>query len=196
MTVSTTALATGLRQPGALNLGASAYTLSVALPDKAHATALIGGASNVADALLGRGARVYGIASLSTFGAGDYSSTFGSYPFASATFSFPYQGNLLLGLIDGFASVGPQIDVNGYAVSYSGDNSVIDLGSNLGPNIEVTVLDFDRGGGLDFEIAIGGTVPESSTWTMMLLGFGGLSFTSWRAHQKRGGPKSRPVAFP
>jgi hypothetical protein len=31
---------------------------------------------------------------------------------------------------------------------------------------------------------ISGSVPEPSTWAMMLLGFGGLSFAGWRARRK------------
>ena len=72
-------------------------------------------------------------------------------------------------------------------MGYSGDNSVIDLGSNLGPNIDLTVFAFDEGGGSGFDIAIGGAVPETSTWAMMLLGFGGLGFASWRAQLNKKG---------
>jgi hypothetical protein len=38
-----------------------------------------------------------------------------------------------------------------------GDNSVINLGSGLGPNIDLTI----EGDGV---FAVGGAVPESSTW--------------------------------
>jgi hypothetical protein len=53
-----------------------------------------------------------------------------------------------------------------------GGNSVINLGSNLGP-IE--------GDGV---FALGGAVPESSTWAMMALGFAGLGAMGWRASRK------------
>ena len=128
---------------------------------------------------------MFGIVSVSESGSGDYSYTFGSYSSLSATFSFPYRGDLLLGFIDGFDPYpyeGPSIYiyVNGYPVGYSGDNSVIDLGSNLGPNIDLTVFAFDEGGGSGFDIAIGGVVPETSPWAMMLLGFAGLGFVGCR----------------
>jgi hypothetical protein len=59
-----------------------------------------------------------------------------------------------------------------------GDNSVINLGSGLGPNIDLTIED-------DGVFAVGGAVPESSTWAMMLLGFAGLGFMGWRSQRSR-----------
>jgi hypothetical protein len=126
---------------------ASASAFSIALPDKADARALIGGATNVADALLDPGATVFGIAVL---GGEEVVS-------ASATFDFTYRGDLLLGLMD--------------------DDKVIALGSSLGPNIDLTVY----GPGA---FVLGGVVPETSTWAMMLLGFAGLGFTGWRAQRR------------
>jgi hypothetical protein len=58
-----------------------------------------------------------------------------------------------------------------------GGNSVINLGSNLGPNIDLTI----EGDGV---FALGGAVPESSTWAMMALGFAGLGAMGWRASRK------------
>ena len=59
----------------------------------------------------------------------------------------PIEGDLLVGLVD--------------------DDAIIDLGSNFGPNVDLT---FSEPG----IYVIGGVVPEPSTWAMMLLGFGGL----------------------
>ncbi|HEY1865320.1 MAG TPA: hypothetical protein VGG77_16895 [Roseiarcus sp.] len=132
--------------------------ISVALPDKAYATTLIDGASNVADALLGPGDIIFGTASLTSLGGT-----------VSSTFDFRYQGDLLLGVING----GGEITVNGAVFSGFGDDTVIDLGSNFGPNIDLTIF----GGGT---FAFGGAVPEVSTWAMVLLGFAGLGYAGYR----------------
>jgi hypothetical protein len=55
-------------------------------------------------------------------------------------------------------------------------DSVINLGSDLGPDIDLTFaynLVADGSGGFGFDFAVGGAVPERSTWAMMLLGFAG-----------------------
>jgi len=62
-------------------------------------------------------------------------------------------------------------------------DDVINLGSSLGPNVDLTVaysLMANGPGGFDFDFAVGGAVPETSTWAMMLIGFGGLGFLSYR----------------
>jgi hypothetical protein len=124
------------------------YAFSTAVPDKAYATTLIDGASNVADALLGPDDKIFGTAILGFDG--------------SSTFDFSFRGDLLLGVING----GADIIVNGTEISTAdgfAENTVFDLGS-FGPNIELTII----GNGT---FAIGGAVPEPSTWAMMLLGF-------------------------
>ena len=55
------------------------------------------------------------------------------------------------------------------------DDSVIDLGSNFGPNIDLTIVTHGLG-----DFAVGGAVPEPSTWAMMLLGFAGLGYAGYR----------------
>jgi hypothetical protein len=67
---------------------------------------------------------------------------------------------------------------------------VIDLGSSLGPNFDLTfgytlVTDGPGGFGFDFVLggAVPGTVPEPSTWALMLLGFGGLAFAGYTRHK-------------
>jgi len=57
----------------------------------------------------------------------------------------------------------------------------------LGPTIDLTIgynLVATAPGGFGFDFALGGavsdTVPESSTWAMMLLGFAGLGFVGSR----------------
>jgi PEP-CTERM motif len=62
-------------------------------------------------------------------------------------------------------------------------DSVIDLGSDLGPDIDLTLgytLVADGSGGFGFDLAVGGAVPEPSTWAMMLLGFAGLGYVGYR----------------
>jgi hypothetical protein len=53
-----------------------------------------------------------------------------------------------------------------------GNNSVINLGV-LGPNIDLTI----EGDGV---FALGGAVPEPSTWAMMLSGFASLGYAGYR----------------
>jgi hypothetical protein len=62
-------------------------------------------------------------------------------------------------------------------------DSVINLGSNLGPNIDLTFgynLVAEGSGGFGFDFAVGGAVPETSTWAMMLVGFAGLGYAGYR----------------
>jgi hypothetical protein len=132
------------------------YTaMSVASPDKAFATTLIGGESHVADAFLGPQDEIFGAAILVA---------------GTSTFDFDYQGDLRLGVIDG----GGDVTVNGAEVSIGdpGDDTVINLGF-FGPNIDLTISGFGT-------FVIGRTVPEASTWAMMLLGFAGLGFVGYR----------------
>jgi hypothetical protein len=152
----------GVGQPVPNNLFQTTFAFSTALPDKAYAATLIGAASNVADALLGPSDKVFGIAILGEQGIGDS---------ASSTFDFRFRGDLLLGLIGEFS-----ISANGdsLADSFVGDDSVINLGSNFGPNIDLTV----SGSG---SFVVGGSaVPEASSWAMMLAGFAGLGFAGCR----------------
>jgi hypothetical protein len=135
--------------------------ISIALPDKAFATSLIDGANNVAEALLGPGDEIFGASILGFDG--------------SSTFNFSFRGDLLLGVIDG----GADIIVNGTEISTAdgfAENTVFDLGS-FGPNIDLTIT----GNGT---FAIGGAVPEPSTWAMMLLGFAGLGFVGYRTNSR------------
>ena len=128
--------------------------ISVALPDKAFVTTLIDGASNVA-ALQGPRDEIFGAAILDL---------------ASSTFDFSYQGDLLLGVIDGFAD----ITLNGadFSIGEPEDDTVINLGS-FGPNIDLTITG-------DGSFVIGGAVPEPSTWAMLVLGFAGLGVVGYR----------------
>jgi hypothetical protein len=131
--------------------------ISTALPDKAYATTLIGGATNVAEALLGPGDEIFGTSIL-------------SFP-GSSTFDFSFRGDLIFGVIEG----GGGIIVNGTELSVA-DDTVFDLGS-FGPNIELTIT---GGSGI---FAFGGAVPEPSTWAMMLVGFAGLGLVGYRRTQ-------------
>jgi hypothetical protein len=104
------------------NPGQTAYAFSTALPDKADAATLIGGASNVASALLGPRDQVFGTAILGANYAADGGGESNTYS-ATSTFDFGYDGDLQLGLIDdqltgfaggqGFQSMEFTIDANG-----------------------------------------------------------------------------------
>jgi hypothetical protein len=123
---------------------------------------------------------------------------------ASSTFDFAYRGDLLLGLIDsqvtgfpsgtGFESMEFTIVADGVEIldttfrslavaeSFFRDK-VIDLGSDIGPNIDLTLgytLVANGSGGFGVDFAVGGVVPETSTWTMMLIGFAGLGYAGYR----------------
>ena len=127
---------------------------------------------------------------------------------ASSTFDFGYGGDLKLGLIgsqeDGFAgglgfkSMEFTITANGVelldttfkslsiAESFFRDN-VIDLDSSLGPDIDLIfgyTLITDGSGGFGFDLAVGGAVPETPTWAMMLLGFAGLGYAGYRSNRR------------
>jgi hypothetical protein len=165
---TTNAIAQGVSGP---NVNADA--VSTALPDKAYATRLIDGASNVADALLGPGDKVFGTTILGALQTLDNSTAL-----AGSTFDFRHRGDLLLGLIDG--SGGFSIMADGVEILSESfvDDSVINLG-NSGPNIDLTLSVANGSSGV---FAVGsGVIPETSTWAMMLTGFVGLGFVSYRA---------------
>jgi hypothetical protein len=207
-TATTNAIAQGGGSGQAfVNPGETAYAFSTALPDKAYSATLIDGASNVAGALLGPRDAVFGTAILGANYATDGGGASHTYS-GSATFDFGYGGDLMLGLIDdqdagfpgglGFQSMEFTILDNGVEIldvtfeslavaeSFFHD-SVINLGSNLGPDIDLTFgynLVADGSGGFGFDFAVGGAVPEPSTWAMMLIGFAGLGFAGYRASRK------------
>jgi PEP-CTERM motif len=208
-TNSSTATTNTIAQGGAgqafANPGQTAYAFSTALPDKAYATTLVGGASDVASALLGPRDAVFGTDILGANSLVGVSNTYS----ASSTFDFGYGGDLQLGLIDdqvsgfangvGFQSMEFTIQADGVQVldvtfgslaiaeSFFRDD-VIDLGADFGPNIDLTfgyTLIADGPGGFGFDLAIGGAVPEPSTWAMMLVGFAGLGFAGHRSTETR-----------
>jgi hypothetical protein len=86
-TVTTEAIAQGGSGQTAVDPSATAAVIATVLPDEAYAAMLIGGASNVADALLGPDDEIFGTAILE-----------GSN--ASATFDFSFRGDLILGEVD------------------------------------------------------------------------------------------------
>jgi PEP-CTERM motif-containing protein len=155
-----------------------AFAISTVLTDKAYATTLIDlfGASNVADALLGPQDEIFGTADQfgNAFQAGVGTTT--------STFDFRDPGDLLLGVVDTFGSV--DIIVNGvqiFEIGGSVTDAVINLGSNFGPNIDLTINGFGA-------FVIGGvvpdTVPEASTWAMLVLGFAGLGLVGYRQRER------------
>ena len=181
--ITTYAVAQGGSGQASVNSDLAAYAFSIALPDEAYAATVIDGASNVADALLGPRDTILGIAILGEQGYGDS---------ASSTFDFRFRGDLLLGLIDGSGEF--SISANGVEIlseSFVDDDSVMNLGSNFGPNIDLTFTGsgvFVVGGAVP-----GSAVPEPSTWAMMLLGFAGLGFARYRASRRTEPPESSPL---
>ena len=195
-TATTSAIADGGGAGQAfVNPGQTAYAFSSALPDKAYAADLIGGAGAVAEALLGPRDVVFGTGILgANFAPG------GAYS-AATTLDVSYSGDLMLGLIDnlenglGFQSMEFYVLANGNTVldvnlgnlavaeSFFSD-TVLNLGSYSGPAVDLTFgyknLIADGSGGFGFDFAVGGAVPEPSTWAMMLLGFAGLGFAGYR----------------
>jgi hypothetical protein len=145
------------------NPGFDGLAFATALPNAAYATTLIGSASNIADALLGPGDKIFGTAILEE-----------GFISSSSTFDFSFRGDLILGVITGGFF---DIVANGTDIPFEnvGDNSVINLGSIFGPNIDLTI----EGDGV---FAFGGAVPEPSTWAMLLLGFAGLGVVGYRKH--------------
>jgi hypothetical protein len=203
-TATTNAIAQGGAGQAFANPGQTAYAFSTALPDKAYSAALIGGAHDVAGALLGPRDTVFGTAILGANYApdGGESHTYS----ATSTFDLGYGGDLLLGLIGsqedcfagglGFLSMEFTIVANSVEIldttfrslsiaeSFFKD-SVFDLGSDLGPDIDLTFgykLVADGSGGFGFDFAVGGIAPapETSTWAMMLIGFAGLGYFGYR----------------
>jgi hypothetical protein len=128
----------------------------------------------VADALLGPRDEIFGTAILALGGSGTNGVLF---PSASSTFDFRFRGDLLLGVVEGSDF---DIIVNGAQIFTGGsvDDTLIDPGSNFGPNIDLTINGF---GTFAFGGVISETAPEPSTWAMMLLGFGGLGFLGYRS---------------
>ena len=188
------------------NPGQTAYAFAVGAPDKAYATSLIGSAGAVADALLGPRDAIFGAAILGANYASDGGGESHTYS-ATSTFDFGYGGDVLLGLIDnqetgfdgglGFQSMdfyivadGVKIDDWTFTSLAAADSffqdQVIDLGSSFGPGVALTFgynLVADGSGGYGFDLAVGGAVPEPSTWAMMAIGFAGLGFLGYRARR-------------
>jgi hypothetical protein len=97
------AIAQGGSGPTSLDPDLFTGAISTALPDKAYATTLIGGASNVADALLGPEDEIFGASILGGFDV-------------SSTFDFSFRGDLILGDISddsviNLGFMGPNIDL-------------------------------------------------------------------------------------
>jgi hypothetical protein len=163
------AIAQGGSAP-AFSIYAPNFAFSTVLTDKTYAATLIdsfGGASNVADALLGPQDEIFGTANQNV----------GT---ATSTFDFRFQGDLLLGVIEGSDF---DIAVNGAEIFTGGSvtNTVFDLGSNFGPNIDLTINGF---GAFVIGSVVPEAVPEPPTWAMMLVGFAGLGVAGWRGSRK------------
>ncbi len=178
----------------------SAYAYSVADPNKNYAFSLVGSAINVADALLWPRAQILGSSVLganytAAVGA-DVSAQLETYT-ASADFDVSGRGDLLLGLIEyqesgfasgsGFQSIEFSVNIDGRtavdetftelsaADSFFQDH-VIDFGPLSGrTDLEVAYTLIASGpGGFGFDLALGASAPETSTWVLLLIGFAGM----------------------
>jgi hypothetical protein len=190
------------------NPAETAYAFSTAFPNKAYASSLIGGAGSVAGALLKPGEVVFGTAILGANYATDGVGETLTYS-AISTFDFGYRGDVLLGLIcdqqngfigglgfqslefyvlaDGVKTLDKTFTSLAVADTFFQDQ-VIDLGSTLGPNVDLTVgynLVANGAGGFGFDLAVGDPVPEPSTWVMMGLGLAALGFAGRSRSTKR-----------
>jgi hypothetical protein len=202
-TTESTATTNAIVQGGAggqmlANPGQSAYAFATALPAKSYSTALIGGASNVADALLGSRDVVFGTSILGANLSGD-GWAMDTYS-ASSTFDFAYKGDLVLGLINPLDDTPTDFQQIDFTVTLDGaevvdetftslaaadlffDDHLLDLGHVSGVSDLIFSYDLVAGGagGYGMDLAFGGAVPEPSTWAMMLIGFGGLSYAAAR----------------
>ena len=148
----------------------SAYAFSTVLPDEADIAKLIGGASNIASVFLGPRDIALGTAILGNNDVPDGPVESFDYS-ASSTFEFSYRGDLLLRVIDGGGDF--TITINGVQIVDEDfvSDTVVNLGSDFGPNIDLTIVTSNGAG----TFVLGGAVPEPSTWAMMLVGFGGLA---------------------
>ena len=59
------------------------------------------------------------------------------------------------------------------------DDHVLNLGAVSGVTFSCDLV-AGGAGGYGMDLAFGGAVPESSTWAMMLIGFGGLGYVTAR----------------
>ncbi len=195
---TTNAIAQGGDGQMLVNPGQSAYAFATALPSKSYSTALIGGASMVADALFGPGEAVFGTSVLGANLSGDGSAA-DTYS-ASSTFDFAYRGDLVLGLIaplDGaptdFQMIdftvtldGTEVVTKSFTSLATADTFFADDPLNLGlvSGVANLVFSYDLvaggSGGYGMDLAFGGAVPEPSTWAMMLIGFAGLGYAAMR----------------
>ena len=107
-----------------------------------------------------------------------------------------YNGNTVIAAIDGqqnflglpedhgHGNGGFVFDVDGPEQTYLNNTVFSQIGfGNFRIALEATLGDAD--GGPESFSAIAGSVPEASTWAMMLLGFAGLSFMSYRRKSKQ-----------
>ena len=185
-----------------VNSGQTAYAFSTGLPDKASSVSLIDGASS---ALLRPRGAAFGNAILGENNASDGCGESVTLQRKLDLRFRQFGGDLKLGLIDsqltgflydaGFESIEFAIEADGVKIldttfrslavaeSFFRDR-VIDLGSDFGgPGIDLTIaynLVADGSGGFGFDFALGGAVPEPSTWAMMLFGFAGLGYAGYR----------------
>jgi hypothetical protein len=79
---------------------------------------------------------------------------------------------------DKFGDRGDEVDLNSFTISFTSD-----------PDLEPPVGTKDEGEVRSYTLTVqavsdGSTVPEPSTWAMMLLGFVGLGFLGWRTRRK------------
>ena len=93
-------------------------------------------------------------------------------PFSGFGFYFSSGADITKVTVDSSSTFKPI--ANG--LSYDGTSVTVNLQSETLNKGDTLVLDVTTGGGGGG----GGTVPEPSTWAMLVLGFVGLGFAGWR----------------
>jgi hypothetical protein len=76
-------------------------------------------------------------------------------------------------------------DISGFPQFNTGDTGVWEVANAAGA---------DSGSNGRFTPVVGGAIPEPSTWAMMLLGFAGLGYASYRASRRAANPLDHAVA--
>lgn len=203
-TVTARATAQGASGAAFANQSETVFADVTAEPSTAHAASLISDATHVADAFLTGRNVLFGTAILGANYAPDAPGALHDYS-AQASFDVGMATRgLLLGLIDNletgfdngkgfdhitfFAELGGQtaFDISFYQLS-AAETFFRDLVLNLGPTSAHEQITFgydlfaSGDGGFALDLAVGGAVPEPSTWAMLLAGFGAMGVLGRRA---------------
>jgi hypothetical protein len=129
----------------------------------------------------------------------DAAAAYNSYAASSFTYSGlasgPSLGSITLGAADTGVSGYVSIPLNSAALSFLNANlgGVVDFGGSVTPSVSidpttccVAVFGFTGGSPVAELVLNASTVPEPSTWAMVLLGFAGLGYAGYRRQKVAG----------